>query len=135
MPFKIRYSIERTSGTIEKKKESEIDINGIAISSDSATAAPRKSSKKKQHEEYLINAASQGKVYELKQALLAGAFVDARDNNAGNTPLMWAAFNGHLEVIRVLLKNHADIEGVSRDGNKTPLMMAGDVNVLNIHSL
>ena len=82
-------------------------------------------SKTKQQEEYLINAASQGKVYELKQALLAGAFVDAREEKAGNTPLMLAAFNGHMEVIRVLLKNHADIESVSRDGNKTPLMMAG----------
>lgn len=83
----------------------------------------------KQNEKYLINAALQGKVYELKQALLAGAFVDARDDNAGNTPLMWAAFNGHVEVIRILLKNHADIEGVSIDGNKTPLMMAGSVSL------
>ena len=114
---------ERTLGQKKVTAEAEIDTHGMAMGRDSTSKEEK--SKTKQQEEYLINAASQGKIYELKQALLAGAFVDSRDQNAGNTPLMLAAFNGHIEVIRILLKNHADIESVSSDGNKTPLMMAG----------
>jgi ankyrin repeat protein len=76
-------------------------------------------------EEFLINAAAQGKLNEVKQALKGGVFVDVRDKQKeGGTPLIWAAYNGHKEVIRVLLSNDADIEALSRNGEMTALLMA-----------
>jgi uncharacterized protein len=44
-------------------------------------------------------------------------------NKPGWTPLHYAATKGHLEVINVLLENHAYIDAASPNGS-TPLMMA-----------
>lgn len=56
----------------------------------------------------------------IAQALIAkGADV----NKPGWAPLHYAATNGHLEVMRLLLDNHAYIDASSPNGS-TPLMMA-----------
>ena len=44
-------------------------------------------------------------------------------NKTGGTPLHYAASNGHVEVIKLLLENHAYIDAESPNGS-TPLMMA-----------
>jgi hypothetical protein len=44
-------------------------------------------------------------------------------NKPGWTPLHYAASNGHREVIKLLLENHAYIDAESPNGS-TPLMMA-----------
>lgn len=44
-------------------------------------------------------------------------------NKSGWTPLHYAASNGHVEVIKLLLENHAYIDAESPNGS-TPLMMA-----------
>ena len=41
-------------------------------------------------------------------------------DDEGNTLLHWAAAGGHLEIVRFLLENGADVEARSRDGF-TPL--------------
>lgn len=48
---------------------------------------------------------------------------DADVNRPGWTPLHYAATNGHLEVIDLLLQHHAYIDTTSPNGT-TPLMMA-----------
>lgn len=48
---------------------------------------------------------------------------DADVNKPGWTPLHYAATGGHLDVIQILLDNHAYIDAASPNGS-TPLMMA-----------
>lgn len=48
---------------------------------------------------------------------------DADVNKPGWTPLHYAATSGHLDVMRMLLDNHAYIDAASPNGS-TPLMMA-----------
>jgi uncharacterized protein len=48
---------------------------------------------------------------------------DADVNKTGWTPLHYAATSAHLEIIELLLENHAYIDAESPNGT-TPLMMA-----------
>ena len=48
---------------------------------------------------------------------------DAQINHPGWTPLLYAATNGHDDVIKILLENYAYIDSSSPNGT-TPLMMA-----------
>ncbi len=48
---------------------------------------------------------------------------DADVNKTGWAPLHYAASNGHLEIMNLLLENHAYIDAESPNGS-TPLMMA-----------
>ena len=48
----------------------------------------------------LMKASSEGDVNKVKQSLAAGAKIECRDNSIGNTPLIWAAFHGHVDVMR-----------------------------------
>ena len=59
------------------------------------------------------------------QLEIAGKLVKkgADVNKSGWTPLHYAASNGHVEVIKLLLENHAYIDAESPNGS-TPLMMA-----------
>jgi ankyrin repeat protein len=50
------------------------------------------------------------------------ACVGAKDGDA-NTALHWAAYNDHIECLRVLLAHGADAQETGFDG-KTALMMA-----------
>lgn len=73
----------------------------------------------KQDESPLMMAAFKGLV-GLSQKLIAR---DADVNKTGWTPLHYAATHGHLEIITLLLENHAYIDAESPNSS-TPLMMA-----------
>jgi ankyrin repeat protein len=38
-------------------------------------------------------------------------------NEAGNTPLHWAALNGHLESVKLLIESGADVTTINRAGH------------------
>src|ERR1035438_5755584 len=44
------------------------------------------------------------------------ADVNAAESRKGQTALMWAAAEGHPEVVRVLIDRHADIHAASKNG-------------------
>jgi len=72
-----------------------------------------------QDESPLMMASLKGHL-ELARRLIAR---DADVNKPGWTPLHYAATNGHLAIMELLLENHAFIDAESPNGT-TPLMMA-----------
>ncbi|HTY93784.1 MAG TPA: ankyrin repeat domain-containing protein [Steroidobacteraceae bacterium] len=65
----------------------------------------------------LMVVARSGNVESAKLLLDAGATVDAREQWGDQTALMWAAAEGHPEMIRLLAAHHADVNahGAVRD--------------------
>ncbi len=59
----------------------------------------------------------------MKLLLVKGARVDAEESRKGQTALMWAAAEGHSEVVNVLLE-HGASPGDASKGGFTPLMFA-----------
>ena len=55
-------------------------------------------------------------------------YINAK-NNDGETALMWASYNGHLEVVKLLVTLGADVNAKDKNGN-TALMWA----IYNGHS-
>jgi ankyrin repeat protein len=56
-----------------------------------------------------MTAARSGSIETVRLLLARGARVDARDERRGQTALMWAAAEGHAEVVRTLLDAGADL--------------------------
>ncbi|MDP7277645.1 MAG: ankyrin repeat domain-containing protein [Planctomycetaceae bacterium] len=54
----------------------------------------------------------------VKLALSKDADLKARDPQLGITPLNWASLLGNVEIVRILVKKGADINGPNRDGNR-----------------
>jgi ankyrin repeat protein len=76
----------------------------------------------------LLFAADTGGVKQVRVALLEGANVNYRSSE-GITALMYAASNGHLDVVEVLIENNADVNAKPYYSNQTALYSA----VLNGH--
>ncbi|MGB6065920.1 MAG: ankyrin repeat domain-containing protein [Desulfomonilaceae bacterium] len=70
----------------------------------------------------LLEAARTGDYLEVVGYLNEGADVNTRDQD-GLTPLIWAAIQGHEEVVRVLLEQGAALEAKNNNGD-TALMWA-----------
>jgi len=62
----------------------------------------------------LYKAATDGKVGDVRDLLERGAHPDGNDNGL---PLIYAAYNGHLDVVNILLEAGASTEFRDRDGN------------------
>jgi ankyrin repeat protein len=66
--------------------------------------------------------------FGLKEAMIAllknGHDLDSEDTY-GQTPLSWAAENGHEAVVKLLLEKGADLEAKDKDG-WTPLLWAAE---------
>jgi uncharacterized protein len=63
----------------------------------------------------------------------SGADINARED--GNTPLMWAAFRGHVDIVELLLANGADPEITDDTGKITAAQMARGKNQYTIREL
>ncbi len=63
-----------------------------------------------------------------------GANVDIIDE-AGMTPLMWAAWDGYIDIVELLLNNGANINSVDSEDGCTALMVAARENQLDVLKL
>ena len=73
----------------------------------------------------LIKSAKLGNTNDINRLLDSGANVDATDIN-GQTALIAAVINRHLEAIETLIKNHADLN--KQDNNGMTALMAAAFN-------
>jgi len=76
----------------------------------------------------LLNAAEEGDLQKVNDLLDKGAHVNVRGEN-GTTPLMWAAWNGNIEMAMLLVKRGADVNartelGAADAHGETVLMIA-----------
>jgi 26S proteasome non-ATPase regulatory subunit 10 len=69
------------------------------------------------------DAAEEGNIKAVKQHLAAGTDVDAKDMN-GETPLNWATYNGHKEIVELLIAAGADMNVKDHVWGYTPLHRA-----------
>jgi E3 ubiquitin-protein ligase mind-bomb len=67
--------------------------------------------------EELVKAAANGDVQKCEE-ILKRAEVDVNGVFASHTALQAASQNGHIEVIRILLRNNADVEIEDKDGDR-----------------
>ena len=72
----------------------------------------------------LWNFAEKGNLPMCAQLLTRGHPVDLRDPDTGHTPLMFAAFHGHLEVTKLLLDHGADPNKFCGENKFSPLLNA-----------
>ncbi len=67
------------------------------------------------HRNDLCTAAKNGNIEALRKYLGTGADVNLRDREYGVTPLAWAAFVGHREIVELLIRSGADVNAKNRD--------------------
>ena len=72
-------------------------------------------------EQKLRNAAIGGDTEQVMELLIAGTNPNAPDSEGGETPLMLAAYAGHIDVAKMLLKAGADIRYVNVKEEKSVL--------------
>eukprot|EP01038_Epipyxis_sp_PR26KG_P010710 gene10710-14381_t len=73
---------------------------------------------------HLFGAAATGVVREAERAIREGAGPDAREEKDGFTPMFVASIKDHPTIIKLLVKYGANLNALSSDGNKTPLLAA-----------
>jgi ankyrin repeat protein len=71
----------------------------------------------------LMTAARVGSLASVKSLLARGAVVDAKDERRGQTALMWAAAEGHADVVQTLIELGADPR-LRLSSGFTPLLFA-----------
>lgn len=82
----------------------------------------------------LMTAARVGSLHAVKALVAHGARVDSKDERRGQTALMWAAAEGHAEVVEVLIEVGADFRARLASGF-TPLLFAvreGRIDVVRV---
>ena len=65
-------------------------------------------------------AAATGNIEAVKQHLAAGTDVNARHKSGGLTPLHFAAYYGHEEIVELLITKGANVNAKANDG-RTPI--------------
>lgn len=81
------------------------------------------------------DAAKEGNLERVKALLTENPdLVSSKDDLVGNTPLHWAAFDGHKDVAEFLLANKAKIDARNKSG-LTPLHIAAAIGHKNMAEL
>jgi cytohesin len=73
--------------------------------------------------ESIHDASQYGNIEAVKQHLAAGVDVNAKTKTYGRTPLRWAAWGGHKEIVELLIAEGADVNA-PQNGGWTPLHCA-----------
>jgi len=81
------------------------------------------------YEPPIYTAAENGDYNKVAKLLKEGA--DVNDNGYGRSALAAAAEQGHQEVVKLLLKNHALVDARDSEGT-TPLMHASTADIVNL---
>ena len=110
-------------------------LNGSAVMIDALLkAGANPSLSQATGETPLMTAAKTGKLDAVTLLLGRGVDVNARETSGGQTALMWALSEQHLDVARALVQHGADVRGGSASGF-TPLMFAvrqGDFDAVKL---
>jgi len=86
-------------------------FNRLVVSSEALRPQPQNRLRIMNNHQVLFDAAKDGKVGEVLRTLLAGvADINAKVGELGETPLLVACWNGHLEAAQALLLGNADVE-------------------------
>ena len=107
------------------KADPAVDVGALLKASAKGGQSP--TSDKSKSERDLVAAAKSGDSDALKRIIeQAGASVDLNcaPGFDGNTPLHWAVEKGHLECVRVLCEEGANVDCRERWQNWSPLMLA-----------
>jgi ankyrin repeat protein len=79
----------------------------------------------------LMTASRVGSLASVEALLAAGANVEAKDDRRGQTALMWAAAEGHADVVDALIRARADFRARVPSGF-TPLLFAARAGHLDV---
>ncbi|GAB5362828.1 hypothetical protein AAMO2058_000832400 [Amorphochlora amoebiformis] len=84
--------------------------------------------------ERLRNASDKGQLPEIRKALFLGADINLRVTAVGSSPLMCAAYDGDLEIVKYLLQNKAKVNFQNIEKN-TALLFAADHGYLEVSKI
>ncbi len=76
------------------------------------------------------DAVGNGNIEAVKQHIAAGVNVNAKVGN-GSTALNFAAYNGHKEMVELLINNGADVNVVDEDG-EAPLDFTVNKEIISL---
>src|SRR5262249_13747197 len=79
----------------------------------------------------LMTAARTGSLASVKALLARGVVVDSKDDRRGQTAVMWAAAEGHADVVQTLIDAAADVR-LRVPSGFTPLMFAAREGRLDV---
>lgn len=74
-------------------------------------------------DEQMVGMARKGDIEKVKELIGKGANIDASDKKYNATALMWAAHEGHIEILNYLIANRATIDA-SKPSGQTSLWFA-----------
>ena len=80
----------------------------------------------------LIEAAKEGNLSRVKDAIKNGADIECREDELNKTPLEYAAENGHLKIVKYLVENNANVDVGGPLPSMTPLCAAALKNHLDV---
>ena len=78
-----------------------------------------------------VDAAKSGDLAEAQRLLQEGAHLDARDAKHGSPAVVWAAHEGHVDVLNMLLDAGGEIEIAAKGKNDTALWYAAQQGQLS----